>query len=77
MDDVAMAGAVAHDPAAALMLAQPPRPQHVFIAGRPVVWDGQIAGLNRQKVVRDFNHLVSEKFCGLAGANCPLAADQR
>ena len=74
MDDVAMAGAVAHDLAAALMLAQPPRPQHVFIAGRPVVWDGQIAGLNRQKVVRDFNHLVSEKFCGLAGANCPLGA---
>ena len=61
-DDVAFAGAIAQDPLGALMLAQPPRPKRVYVAGEPVLLAGRITGVDWPKVVADFNQMVRERF---------------
>jgi len=62
LNDVAFAGAAAQDPVGALILAQPPRPLHVFVAGKPVVETRQLNGLDGPRLVAEFNRLVREKY---------------
>ncbi|MBN2448462.1 MAG: amidohydrolase family protein, partial [Phycisphaerae bacterium] len=61
-DDIALAGAVAQDPVAALMLCDPPRADRVYVAGREVIHDGRIAALDENKLAADFNELVTRRF---------------
>jgi len=61
-DDVAFAGAIAQDPLGALMLAQPPRPKRVYVAGEPAVLAGRITGVDWPKLTADFNQMVRERF---------------
>jgi len=61
-DDVAFAGAIAQDPLGALMLAQPPRPKRVYVAGKPTVLAGRIPGIDWPKLTADFNQMVRERF---------------
>jgi cytosine/adenosine deaminase-related metal-dependent hydrolase len=60
--DPAFAGGFAHDPIAALTLAQPPRPVHVFVAGRPVVHYGRLTRLDWSRHAADFTQLVRRRF---------------
>ena len=60
--DPAFAGTFAQDPIAALTLAQPPRPIHVFVAGRPIVQYGRLTRLNWSRHAGDFSRLVRERF---------------
>lgn len=62
VNDAAFGGAIAQDPIGALMLAQPPRPRDVFIAGRRVVEGGKICTLDVPRLVADFNQLVRRKY---------------
>ena len=61
-DDIALAGAVAHDPLAALMLCHAPRADRVFVDGRIVVEDGKLATADEHKLASDLNQLVRERF---------------
>lgn len=63
-DDVAFAGAVAQDPLAALMLCHAPRVDRLIVAGRTVVKDGEVMGLDLPKLIERFNKLVAERFRG-------------
>jgi len=60
--DVAFAGAIVQDPIAALTLCQPPRPQRVIIAGKTVVDEGIIQGIDLERTVADFNQMVAARF---------------
>ncbi|HOW73163.1 MAG TPA: 8-oxoguanine deaminase [Phycisphaerae bacterium] len=62
LSDVAFAGAIAQDPIGALILAQPPRPRDVFVAGKRVVEAGRICTLDGLRLVADFNRLVQRKY---------------
>lgn len=48
----------AWDPVAALLLAGPMRVKHLFVEGRPVVRDGQIATLDLPRVIEAQNRLA-------------------
>ena len=61
-DDVALAGAAAQDPLAALVLCDPPRAERVFVAGREVVRDGRIVALDETALGAEFNDLVAARF---------------
>jgi cytosine/adenosine deaminase-related metal-dependent hydrolase len=61
-DDIALAGAMAQDPVAALILCDPPRAERVFVAGREVVRDGRVAALDQSALGREFNDLVTARF---------------
>ena len=61
-NDIALAGAVARDPLAALLLCQPPRPKRVIVGGQTVVEEGRLTGIDQAKLVADFNHLVRRQF---------------
>ena len=61
-DDIALAGAVAHDPLAALILCDPPRADRVFVAGREVVRDGHLVACNEAKLADELNNLVRDRF---------------
>lgn len=61
-NDVTLAGAIAQDPVGALILACPPRPNRVYVAGKLVVEAGRIPGIDWPKLVADFNQMVSERF---------------
>lgn len=61
-NDIALAGAVAQDPLAALMLCQAPRPERVIINGKTVLLAGQPTGIDAAKMAADFNQLVREHF---------------
>lgn len=61
-DDVALAGAVAHDPLAALVLCAPPRADRVFVAGREVVHEGRIVALGETALSDRMNALVAAAF---------------
>ena len=63
-DDVALAGAVAQDPLAALVFCDPPRADRVFIAGREVVREGRLALLEQTELADRMNELVGRKFRG-------------
>ena len=66
--DPAFAGSLAQDPVAALMMAQPPRPVHVFVAGRPVVHYGRLARLDWSRLAADFDQMVRQRFSPCPGA---------
>ncbi len=61
-DDVALAGAAAQDPLAALILCDAPRADHVFVAGREVVRGGRIVALDETALGAEFNDLVAAQF---------------
>jgi 8-oxoguanine deaminase len=61
-DDVALAGAAAQDPLAALVLCDPPRAERVFVAGREVVRDGRVVALDETALGAEFNDLVAARF---------------
>lgn len=58
-DDVALAGAVEHDPLAALVLCDAPRAERVYVAGREVVRDGKLVAADELLLARRLNELVS------------------
>ncbi len=61
-DDLALAGAVAHDPLAALVLCATPRADRVFVAGREVLRDGRLTRVSEEQLADRLNRLVSERF---------------
>ncbi|MCK4343028.1 MAG: amidohydrolase family protein [Phycisphaerae bacterium] len=61
-DDIALAGAFAQDPLAALILCDAPRADRVFVAGREVVRDGRIVALDETALGAEFNDLVAKRF---------------
>jgi cytosine/adenosine deaminase-related metal-dependent hydrolase len=61
-DDVALAGAAAHDPLAALVLCGAPRAERVFVAGREVVREGRIVALDETGLGAELNDLVAARF---------------
>ena len=61
-DDIALAGAVAHDPLGALMLCHAPRPDRVMVAGRTVVEDGHLAKADEHALAAQLNELVAGMF---------------
>ncbi len=54
-DDLAFAGARAHDPLAALMLCHAPPAERVFVAGREVVHAGHLVGVDEARIAEDLN----------------------
>jgi 8-oxoguanine deaminase len=62
MDDLALAGAAAQDPLAALILCDAPPAARVFVAGREVVRDGRVCALDEHALGREFNELVAARF---------------
>jgi len=74
LDDVALAGAAAHDPLAALVLCAAPRAERVYVAGRAVVQDGRIAALDERALAAEFNALVATRFAAAGrGGRGPAA----
>ena len=63
-DDIALAGAIAQDPLAALILCAAPRADRVYIAGREVVRDGCITALDENSLAEQLNELVAARFRG-------------
>ncbi len=61
-DDVALAGAVAQDPLAALMLCHVGRADRVYVNGRIVVNDGHLTMLDERKLAFDLNQAVGKLF---------------
>ncbi len=61
-DDVALAGAIEHDPLGALMLCHVPRADRVLVGGRTVVRDGRLVQADERKLAADLNQLVRERF---------------
>jgi cytosine/adenosine deaminase-related metal-dependent hydrolase len=62
-DDVALAGALAQDPLAALVLCAAPRADRVYVGGREVVRDGGISALDENKLAEQMNAIVAARFC--------------
>jgi len=56
LDRVEFAGAL-HDPVAAMVLCSPPRVDHSWVGGRPLVTDGRVAGVDQQALVARHNLL--------------------
>ena len=56
------AGAIAQDPLAALILCHAPRVDRLIVAGRTVVKDGRILGMDLPVLIERFNKLVGERF---------------
>ena len=63
-DDIALAGAVGHDPLAALVLCAPPRAERVFVAGREVVRDGHVVGCDERGLAERMNTVVAARLGG-------------
>jgi cytosine/adenosine deaminase-related metal-dependent hydrolase len=61
-DDVALAGAIVHDPLAALVLGAPPRCDRVFVGGREVVSAGRLVALDETRLARELNDIVAQRF---------------
>lgn len=61
-DDVALAGAVAHDPLGALMLCHVGRADCVIVNGRTIVQDGNIVGHDPSVLAERLNRLVRSGF---------------
>jgi cytosine/adenosine deaminase-related metal-dependent hydrolase len=61
-DDIALAGAVAQDPMGALMLCHVGRADRVYVNGRVVVDQGQLAMQDERKLARDLNKIVAQQF---------------
>jgi cytosine/adenosine deaminase-related metal-dependent hydrolase len=63
-DDIALAGAIAQDPLAALVLCAAPRADRVYVAGHEVVHDGRITAFDENKLAEQLNDLVAARFRG-------------
>jgi cytosine/adenosine deaminase-related metal-dependent hydrolase len=63
-DDLSLAGAVEHDPLAALVLCAAPRAERVYVAGREVVRDGTLVATDELVLARRLNELVSRQYRG-------------
>ncbi len=61
-DDIALAGAIEHDPLGALMLCHVGRADRVIVNGRTVVQDGKVTGLEFPGLIDQFNRLVADAF---------------
>lgn len=61
-DDLSLAGAVEHDPLAALILCDAPRADRVYINGRCVVEDGRLALADEQQLAARLNEIVARRF---------------
>jgi cytosine/adenosine deaminase-related metal-dependent hydrolase len=61
-DDLAFAGAVAHDPLAALMMCSAPRADRVLTGGRTVVRDQVLTGMDARRLATELNRLVNDRF---------------
>jgi cytosine/adenosine deaminase-related metal-dependent hydrolase len=61
-DDIALAGAFAQDPLAALILCHPPRADRVYVAGREVVHEGRIVRADESQLSQRINELVGARF---------------
>ncbi|MBU0616367.1 MAG: amidohydrolase family protein, partial [Planctomycetes bacterium] len=61
-DDVALAGALAHDPLAALVLCAAPRADRVYVAGREVVHDSRIVALDEAELAERMNEVVADRY---------------
>lgn len=61
-DDIALAGAVEQDPLGALLLCHVARADRVFVHGRTVVQDSQIATFDLPRLIDNFNKLVHSRF---------------
>lgn len=61
-DAIELAGAAAHDPLAALVLCDAPRAEFVFVAGRPVVREGQLVALDAFELGQKFNEHVAARI---------------
>ena len=58
-DDIALAGAVAHDPLGAMILCHAPRPDRVIVNGRTVVRDGHLSLADEHQLAAGLNSLVT------------------
>jgi cytosine/adenosine deaminase-related metal-dependent hydrolase len=63
LDQIGYAGA-RHDPVAALVFCSPTRVAHSWVAGRRVVRDGRLVGLDEREIVRRHNELAGVLFGG-------------
>ncbi len=63
-DDVALAGAVEHDPLGALILGHVGRADRVLVNGQTVVKEGQVVGIDLGALVDRFNDTVRAVFSG-------------
>lgn len=61
-DDVALAGAVAHDPLGALMLCHVGRADRVIVNGRKIVEDGNLVGHDLSMMAEKLNKLVRRAY---------------
>lgn len=61
-DDIALAGAVEHDPLGALMLCHVQRADRVLVNGRTVVRDGRLALADEGKLAGNLNQIVRAQF---------------
>ena len=61
-DDIALAGSIAQDPVAALMLCHVPRADRVLVNGKTVVKDGRITALDENKLATELNEAVTRAF---------------
>jgi len=61
-DDIALAGAVAQDPLAALVLCHAGRADRVIVNGKTVVHNGQLANHDERKLAADLNQVVRQAF---------------
>ena len=53
----------AWDPVAALLLCGPTRVRHLFVEGRQVVRDGQVATIDLPRIIEDQNRLARRLAC--------------
>ena len=58
-DEIALAGAVEHDPLGALMLCHAPRPDRVMVAGKWVVREGHLATADEHALAARLNELIA------------------
>jgi 8-oxoguanine deaminase len=61
-DDIALAGGIAQDPLAALILCSAPRADRVFVTGREVVRGGRVVALDESRLADEMNRLVAARF---------------
>lgn len=61
-DDIALAGAVAHDPLGALILCNVHRADRVIVNGKTVVESGRLTMLDEYKLAADLNQLVNTQL---------------
>jgi cytosine/adenosine deaminase-related metal-dependent hydrolase len=61
-DDIALAGAIEHDPLGAMVLCRVARADRVIINGRTVIEEGRHKLVDLPVVIERFNRLVRERF---------------